>query len=176
MACSGAFGATAQRFADFWCIGDNCAEARETIETYLEVAATDVYAALASVGACDCTLADWAQGYLQKLVLIDAASYYNCPCANPRLNTDQKSALLQWMGTQLSNIATGVIDVCDGATGAGLPSMGWAQQSNSGFAAAIICTVSCGCITEPAMPGCSIWLKRFTAILPTGPAGDTAAM
>lgn len=138
MACSGAFGATAQRFADFWCIGDNCAEARETIETYLEVAATDIYAALASVGACDCTLASWAQGYLQKLVLIDAAAYYNCPCANPRLNSDQKQVLLNWMGTQLTNIATGVIDVCQGATGSNYPAIGWAQQSVSEFAGAEI--------------------------------------
>lgn len=138
MACSGAFGATAQRFADFWCIGDNCAEARDTIETYLEVAATDVYAALASVGACDCTLASWAQGYLQKLVLIDACAYYSCPCANPRISADQKQMLLNWMGVQLTNISTGVIDVCDGATGAGFPAMGWAEQSTTGYAAAMI--------------------------------------
>ena len=138
MSCSGQFGATAQLFADFWCIGDNCAEARETIETYLEVAATDVYAALASVGACDCTLASWAQAYLQKLVLIDAASYYNCPCANPRLSNDQKANLLAWMGTQLTNISTGVVDVCDGATGSEFPSMGWAQQGLDEFSKAMI--------------------------------------
>jgi hypothetical protein len=138
MSCSEQFGTTAQQFADFWCIGDNCAEARETIENYLEIAATDIYAALASVGACDCTLASWAQGFLQKLVLIDAAAYYNCPCANPRLNGDQKQALLNWMGTQLTNIATGVIDVCDGATGSGYPSMGWAEQGVSSWAKAEI--------------------------------------
>ena len=138
MSCSGAFGSTPGLFAQFWCIGDNCAEARDTIQTYLDVAATDVYAALASVGACDCTLASWAQAYLQKLVLIDAASYYNCPCANPRLNNEQKANLLQWMGTQLTNISTGVIDVCDGATGAGWPAMGWAEQGVSEFARAEI--------------------------------------
>ena len=138
MACSGAFGATAQLFASFWCIGDNCAEARETIEVYLEVAATDVYAALASVGACDCTLASWAQAYLQKLVLVDAALYYSCPCANPRVGNEQKQMLFGWMATQLQNIATGVIDVCDGATGAGFPAMGWASQSVSEYAAAEI--------------------------------------
>ena len=133
MACNNAFGASAQSFADFWCIGDNCAEARETIENYLEIAATDVYAALASVGACDCTLASWATGYLQKLVLIDAASYYSCPCANPRLSTEQKQMLLNWMATQLTNISTGVIDVCDGATGSGFPAIGIAQQGLSEF-------------------------------------------
>jgi len=125
-------------FANFWCIGDNCAEARETIETYLEIAATDIYAALASVAACDCTFASWAQAYLQKLVLIDAAAYYNCPCANPRLTMEQKQALLTWMGTQLTNIATGVVDVCQGATGANWPAIGWAEQSVSEFAAAEI--------------------------------------
>ena len=138
MSCSGAFGATAQRFADFWCIGDACAEERDAIENYLEIAATDIYAALASVGACDCTLASWATGFLQKLVLIDAAAYYNCPCANPRLNSDQKANLLQWMGVQLTNISTGVIDVCDGATGANWPSMGWASQGFDEFSRAQI--------------------------------------
>ena len=133
MACSNQFGCTTQGFADFWCIGDNCAEARDTIETYLEIAATDIYAALASVGACDCTLASWAQGYLQKLVYIDAAAYYNCPCANPRLNSDQKANLLAWMGTQLTNISTGVIDVCQGATGANWPVIGWAEQGADAF-------------------------------------------
>jgi len=138
MACSGAFGLSPQDFADFWCIGDNCAEARDTIQTYLDVAATDIYAALASVGACDCTLASWANGFLRKLVLIDAAAYYNCPCANPRLNSDQKANLLAWMGTQLTNISTGVIDVCDGATGAGFPAMGWADQGVDEFSRSMI--------------------------------------
>ena len=102
------------------------------------MAASDIHSALASVGACDCNLASWANSYLQKLVIIDAASYYSCPCGNPHLSDSRKDTLLNWMSTQLSNIATGVIDVCDGATGSNWPSLGWASQSVSEFAAAEI--------------------------------------
>jgi len=139
MACTGTFGANAQAFSDFWCVASEiCIEERDAIEGVLEIAATDIHAALASVGACDCTLASWATGYLRKLVIIDAAAYYNCPCGNPRLNNTQKELFLNWMSTQLSNITTGIIDVCDGATGSGFPAIGFAQQSHSEFQAAQI--------------------------------------
>ena len=139
MACNGTFGATAQDFNDFFCVSDStCMEERDRIEDAMSIAATDVHAALASVGACDCTLASWAQGYLQKLVIIDTAAYYNCPCGNPRLNNTQKELFLNWMGTQLQNISTGVIDVCDGATGSAFPAIGIAQQSHTEFQSAQI--------------------------------------
>ena len=137
MACNGSY-ATVQQFVDFYCIGDTCAEERDTIQNYLDIAAADIHAALASVGACDCTLASWATQFLAKLVIIEAGSFYNCPCANPRLSNEQKQAFLQWMGTQLTNVATGDIDVCQGATGAGFPAIGWASQGVSEFAQAEI--------------------------------------
>jgi len=108
------------------------------IEHWLDVAASDIHAALASVGACDCDLATWATGYLEKLVIIDAAAYYSCPCGNPHLSDDRKNQLLQWMSQQLTNIATGVIDVCQGATGSNWPAMGWAQQGFDPFSRAMI--------------------------------------
>ena len=139
MTCSGIFGATSQLFNDFWCVGDStCMEERDRIEDALNVAASDIHAALASVGACDCSLASWARGYLQKLVIIDAAAYYNCPCGNPRLTDARKELMLNWMSTQLQNITTGVIDVCDGATGSNWPAIGHAQQGVSEFAKAQI--------------------------------------
>ena len=109
-----------------------------TIDHWLDVAANDIHAVLASVGACDCTLASWANGYLEKLNIIDAILWYNCPCGNPHITDSMKQAFLNWMSTQLSNISTGVIDVCQGATGAGFPAIGWASQSVSEFAAAEI--------------------------------------
>ncbi len=108
------------------------------IDHWLDVAASDIHAALASVGACDCSLASWAHGFLEKLVIIDAASYYSCPCGNPHLSDSRKDTLLNWMSTQLMNIATGVMDVCDGATGSNWPSMGWAQQGQDEFSRAMI--------------------------------------
>ena len=109
-----------------------------TIDHWLSVAASDIHAALASVGACDCTLASWAGGYLKKLNIIDAASYYMCPCGHPHITNDMRQAYLNWMSTQLENISAGVIDVCAGATGSKFPAMGWASQSVSSFAAAEI--------------------------------------
>ena len=136
MTCSNAFNVSADMYLQFWCIGDGCAEEKQTIEMYLSIAANDVYAALASVGACDCTLADWAQGYLQKLVLVDTLAWYTCPCGNPRVVAERKQELLTWVGTQLMNISTGVIDVCAGATGKHWPSMGFASQAFDEFSSA----------------------------------------
>ena len=75
---------------------------------------------------------------MQKLVIIDASAYYSCPCGNPHLSDARKDTLLNWMSTQLMNIATGVIDVCDGATGSNFPAMGWAQQGQDPFSKAMI--------------------------------------
>ena len=108
-------------------------EERDRIQDALDIAATDIYAALASVGACECNLASWGRAYLQKLVLIDAAAYYNCPCGNPRHTQTQKELFLNWMGTQLQNISTGVIDICDGPTGSNWPAVGYAQPGVSEF-------------------------------------------
>ena len=108
------------------------------IEHWLDVAASDIHAALASVGACDCTLASWAVSYLQKLVIIDTILWYNCPCGNPHISDSMKQAYINWMSTELQNIATGVKDVCDGATGSNYPAIGWAEQGVSEFAQAEI--------------------------------------
>ena len=108
------------------------------IEHWLDVAASDIHAALASVGACDCTLASWATGFLQKLVIIDTILWYNCPCGNPHISDSMKQAYINWMSTQLQNIVSGAIDVCDGATGSNWPSMGFAQQGFDPFSKAMI--------------------------------------
>ena len=137
MSCDSTW-ATAQQFADFWCLDDICAEEKETIEHFLDIAAYDIFAALASTGACDCTLASWAGGYLAKLNIIEAAAYYNCPCANPRMSTERKQMFLDWASGQLEMLANGKLDVCDGHTGSQYPVIGWAQQSVTEFAAAEI--------------------------------------
>ena len=108
------------------------------IEHWLDVAASDVHAAMMATDACDCTLRTGARNYLSKLNIIDAAAYFSCKCANTYITDAQKSNLLRWMGEQLQMIATNVIELCQGATGANYPAMGWASQSVTDFAAADI--------------------------------------
>ena len=71
MTCTDAF-AVAQDFADFWCLDPICEDEKATIDVFLDIAASDIHAALAAVGACDCTLATWAEPYLLKLNVIEA--------------------------------------------------------------------------------------------------------
>lgn len=108
------------------------------IQHWLDVAASDVHAAMMATNACDCTLRTGARAYLEKLNIIDAAAYYNCKCGNTYITDAQKGTLLNWMSQQLQMIATNVIELCQGETGAKFPAMGWASQSVTDFAAADI--------------------------------------
>jgi len=108
------------------------------IETYLQIAASDIHAAMAATGACDCSLAAWATEYLRKLNVIDAAVIHACPCGRAQISDDMKGTWLEWLDRQFELLRTGAIDVCDGATGADFPAIGWAQQSVTEFAAARI--------------------------------------
>ena len=108
------------------------------IESYLYIAASDIHAALAAVGACDCILAGWATEYLKKLNVIDAAVIHACPCGRAQISDDLKGTWLKWLDQQFELIRTGKIDVCAGAAGADFPAIGWAQQSVTEFAAARI--------------------------------------
>lgn len=108
------------------------------IETYLAIAAADIHAAMAAVGACDCSLSEWAEQYLKKLNVIEAAVIHNCPCGRAQISDSMKGTWLDWLDKQFEYIRTGKIDVCEGATGAEWPAIGWAQQSITEFAAARI--------------------------------------
>jgi hypothetical protein len=108
------------------------------IEHYLDIAASDIHAALAAAGACDCATASWADEYLKKLNIIDAAAYYRCPCGQPQLSDEMRTAYLEWMSEQLRLLRTGEQDICDGATGAMYPSSAWAEHSFTDMNAAKI--------------------------------------
>lgn len=100
-----------------------------TIDHYLSIAASDLHAAMAANGMCDCNLAGWAEGFLQKLNIIDAASYYQCKCGQPRLTDDMRQSYLDWCSTQLELIRMGKLELCGGETGIEYPVVGWAQYS-----------------------------------------------
>lgn len=109
-----------------------------SIESMLDIAATDIHNALAAANACSCTFASWADAYLAKLNIIDAQIFYNCTCGNNRLAEDEKARLQTWITTELNEIANGNRELCSGETGALFPSLDWAEQSGTAFAAAEI--------------------------------------
>ena len=94
--------------------------------------------ALAASGACDCSLASWATDYLKKLNVVDAVAFHKCQCGRPNVTDDLRGVYLEWLDRQFELLRMGAIDVCDGATGANFPAIGWAQQSVTEFAAARI--------------------------------------
>lgn len=108
------------------------------IENALDMAAGDIYPFLASVGACDCTLASWALAFLQKLLLIETAAYYKCPCASPRFTETQRERLFEQMNDVMVQIRMGQLEVCAGHTGADFPAIGIAQMGVTDMAAARI--------------------------------------
>lgn len=137
MSCTERF-ATVQQYADFWCLEDISEDEEEVIANFLDIAATDMHAAMAQTGMCDCTLASWAEQFLAKLNIIDAAIYHNCPCGRPRITDEMRQSYLTWMNDQLTAIRSGNIELCDGATGADFPALGWAQQTWTDWATAEI--------------------------------------
>lgn len=127
MTCTDPY-ATMNEFANFWGVGCTEIEAQNFITTSLEISAANIFAALASVGACDCTLASWAPAWLKKINLVDAVVFYNSRCGRPSLTDEAKRMFLEWVDRQLELVRTGKLDVCAGATGADYPSIGWAAQ------------------------------------------------
>lgn len=108
------------------------------IENALDIAAGDIHAFLASVGACDCTLAAWAANFLAKMNYIEAAAYYKCPCASPRFTETQRERLFEQMNDVMVQIRMGQLEVCAGHTGADFPAIGIAQMGVTDMAAARI--------------------------------------
>lgn len=109
------------------------AEEISTIGHYLGIAASDLHVAMAQTGMCDCTLASWSTGYLEKLNIIDAAAYYQCPCGQPNMTDELRGRYLEWCTQQLSLIREGKLELCHGETGADFPAIAWAEQSLTAF-------------------------------------------
>ena len=111
---------------------------RSQIEGALDIAASDVHAALAASAQCDCTWSAWSANLASKLNIVDAAAYYQGKCGSPKFTNDQRQGYLAWMNDQLRQIRMSEIDLCSGATGADFPSVGWAEQGVTEFASAEI--------------------------------------
>jgi len=118
-----------------------------TIEHYLNVTAGNIFAVMAAVGACDCTLASWAfnglydgNDFLGKINIIEAGAYHTCRCGMPgqRMTPDERAHWLTQSNMQLDAIRTGKIEVCAGHTGSDFPVVGWAEQAHTEFGQAQI--------------------------------------
>ena len=108
------------------------------IEFYLDFAAANIHAALAANGQCDCSLASWAEGFLQKLNIIDAAAYFTCKCAAGSLSDETRRLYLENANQILENIRQGKLELCAGETGSEYPALGIAEHSTTEFEAAQI--------------------------------------
>lgn len=109
-----------------------------TVENVLDLAIADIHAAMAAAGACDCTLSSAGKRLIKKLNIVEAAGFYQCPCAKPTLSDDVRQNLLDWAERQLELIRTGKLELCAGATGAEFPAVDWAEQSVNEFSGARI--------------------------------------
>jgi len=111
---------------------------RSTIEHYLDVTAGDIHAARAASGGCDCTLASWAHEHLEKLNIIEAGIFHECPCGDPKITDEQRRLYQEFITDQLAQIRDGRIELCEGATGSEYPAIGIAEQTVTEFNQALI--------------------------------------
>ena len=107
------------------------------IQLYLDITAPDVYAAIASSGACDCSWTTWGTQLVKKLNIIEAGVFHACPCAQPKLTDEQKTAYMQFVNEQFQKLINGDIDIC-GGTGSQFPALDWAEVGSTEFSAANI--------------------------------------
>lgn len=124
--------------ADVYRIVMITAAQRSTIEHYLDVTAGDIHAARAASGGCDCTLAGWAHEHLEKLNIIEAGIFHECPCGDPKITDEQRRLYQEFITDQLAQIRDGRIELCEGETGSEYPAVGWAEQTVTEFNQALI--------------------------------------
>jgi hypothetical protein len=124
---------------DGYLIATLTGQQRAAIEHNLNLAATDIYIALQAANACNCTFSIGGAAFLARLNCTIAAAWYSCTCGKPGMtameNADDYRA---WSNEQLRLLREGHYDPCAGATGAGWPAGGWAEQAATPFAQAQI--------------------------------------
>ena len=105
------------------------------INRQLDLSASQIHGAMAAVGACDCTLATWANEYFKHLNCVVAALTLQGPCPCPNLTTEQIGVYGEWVNTRLEEIRSGKIELCQGETGVDYPAFAVAEMAVTGFAA-----------------------------------------
>ena len=132
MACTATY-ADAGDFFSYWNM-ELPDEYESDLNRLLEMAASNINIALMSAGACDCDFSAHAVQYLVQLNCLLAAILYQNPCG-PQLKPEERRMYLDWSTEQLAQIRDGRLELCDGHTGSEYPSVGWAEQALTEFAA-----------------------------------------
>jgi len=134
MACSGRF-ADAEDYQGIW--ADEYSAGHEPlILKLLDMAATQIHMAMAATGACDCTLASWAEDALKHLNCVIAALFVKgSGCPFPMLTQEEQEFYGRWVEERLREIRDGDVPLCQGDTGNKYPAVGWAEMSVTDFAA-----------------------------------------
>lgn len=128
---------------NFWEIGDQYlivtvdAFERATVDHYLEVTASDIAAAVAAGGQCECSITAWGAALLKKLNILDAISLYVCSCRAGAISDTERQQHRNFVEAQLKLIREGRIDVC-GGSGSDGPAFGSSKEAVTPFAAAQI--------------------------------------
>lgn len=131
MSCSGRYASATEYNQMMACdsLDLSDADVLAKVEAALDMAASDIHAALAAVGACDCTLATWATAYLKKLNVLDAAVLYNCPCGRSSMSSEARERWQIWLEKQYELIRSGKLSVCAGDSGSEYPAFGVAEMT-----------------------------------------------
>jgi hypothetical protein len=111
------------------------------IELALDIAASDIHAAMAANDQCGCALATWATAFLGKLNMIDAAILQNCPCGVAWTGAEgmaKRQMWLAWATNELNNIRLGNYELCAGETGVNFPAIADAERNLTEFSEAEI--------------------------------------
>jgi len=138
MSCDARY-ATADEFANFFCIDLPLSAAEQTaIESALDISVGTIHLALASVGACDCSMTLAGSKAMGFLNIVLAAIFRECPCARVVVSPEVKRMWMELVNTQLEALVDGRLEVCNGATGSLFPSVGWAPQPWTAFNSAVI--------------------------------------
>src|SRR4030042_3585499 len=104
--------ANANDFAVYWGVDiDERYEAQ--VNRLIDLAASNIQAALQSAGALTCSKDLWALDYLKNLNVILAAVLYAAPCY-PKLTTDEKRLYMEFANGQLKEIKDGTLELCSG--------------------------------------------------------------
>jgi len=143
MACTGVAYASAAEYREFWRVDTwdqldpaKLAAVDAEIDLALEITASNIDVALAAVDACSCTLPIWANNFLKKLNIIEAAALPKIACG-PTLDTDMRQIYLDWVNDWLTKIMDGTVDIC-GGLGKNQPIVGYAEINQNIFTQAQI--------------------------------------
>lgn len=141
MSCSSSY-VTADQVSEFFCRGEGYGASSEPmmddVDRYILSSAARINLSLSASGQCACTLSEWAGTYLRELNLVAASLMIHCPDCNRHFTVEERDFWNTWLGEQLELIRSGRLELCAGETAVDYPSITWAEQATTEFAAAQI--------------------------------------